>query len=53
MTTAVSITERAARRISEILSKEGEGAKLRISVEGGGCFGFQYKFDLVEGRPER
>ena len=46
MTTAVTISERAARRIGEILKDEGSGAMLRISVEGGGCSGFQYKFDV-------
>ena len=46
MTTAITVSERAARRIGEILKAEGEGAKLRISVEGGGCSGFQYKFDI-------
>ncbi|ABD88057.1 iron-sulfur cluster insertion protein ErpA [Rhodopseudomonas palustris] len=46
MTASVTISERAARRIGEILSKEGTGAMLRISVEGGGCSGFQYKFDV-------
>jgi len=43
---SVTISERAARRIGEILKSEGEGAMLRISVEGGGCSGFQYKFDV-------
>jgi iron-sulfur cluster assembly accessory protein len=46
MSTAVTISERAARRISEILKGEGDGAMLRIAVEGGGCSGFQYKFDI-------
>jgi len=46
MTAAVTISERAARRIGEILKGEGAGAMLRISVEGGGCSGFQYKFDV-------
>jgi iron-sulfur cluster assembly accessory protein len=46
VTETVTISERAARRIGEILKSEGEGAKLRISVEGGGCSGFQYKFDV-------
>jgi iron-sulfur cluster assembly accessory protein len=44
--TSVLISERAARRIGEILKTEGDGAMLRISVEGGGCSGFQYKFDV-------
>jgi len=44
--TNVTISERAARRIGEILKTEGDGAMLRISVEGGGCSGFQYKFDI-------
>jgi len=43
---SVTISERAARRIGEILKSEGDGAMLRISVEGGGCSGFQYKFDV-------
>ena len=42
----VTMTERAARRIGEILRAEPSGAMLRVSVEGGGCSGFQYKFDV-------
>src|SRR6266481_3619289 len=52
MTTAVTISERAARRIGEILKTEGDGAMLRISVEGGGCSGFQYKFDVERAQAE-
>ena len=52
MTAAVTISERAARRIGEILKGEGSGAMLRISVEGGGCSGFQYKFDIDCARGE-
>ena len=44
--TSVTISESAARRIGEILKSEAEGAMLRVSVEGGGCSGFQYKFDI-------
>jgi iron-sulfur cluster assembly accessory protein len=42
----VTVTERAARRIGEILKQEPQGTMLRVSVEGGGCSGFQYKFDM-------
>ena len=52
MSENVIITERAARRIGQILKSEGDGAMLRISVEGGGCSGFQYKFDVERTRAE-
>ena len=42
----ITLTERAARKIGEILRREPPGAMLRVSVEGGGCSGFQYKFDM-------
>jgi iron-sulfur cluster assembly accessory protein len=42
----VTVSERAARRIGEILTAEAPGTMLRISVEGGGCSGFQYRFDM-------
>ena len=42
----VTLSDRAARRISRILSGEPGGTALRISVSGGGCSGFQYGFDL-------
>jgi len=42
----LSVSERAARRIAQILQAEPEGSMLRISVEGGGCSGFQYRFDF-------
>jgi|ERR1700730_3850882 iron-sulfur cluster assembly accessory protein len=47
MPMAVALTARAARRIGEILKTEAPGSMLRVSVEGGGCSGFQYKFDFV------
>lgn len=43
---AITVTERAARRIGEILRREPPGTMLRVSVEGGGCSGFQYRFDV-------
>ncbi|WP_404403888.1 iron-sulfur cluster insertion protein ErpA [Pelagibacterium halotolerans] len=47
----VVLTERAAKRIRRILSKEEAGTALRISVSGGGCSGFQYEYDLVKDAP--
>ncbi|KQZ01182.1 heme biosynthesis protein HemY [Pseudolabrys sp. Root1462] len=46
MDASVTVSERAARRIGEILKNEPAGTMLRVSVEGGGCSGFQYKFDM-------
>jgi iron-sulfur cluster assembly accessory protein len=47
MSQSVTVTDRAAKRIAEIVAGEVAARALRISVEGGGCSGFQYKFDLV------
>src|SRR5262245_48409409 len=48
----VTVTERAARRIGEILGHEPPGTMLRVSVEGGGCSGFQYKFQVDSSKAE-
>src|SRR5579864_1589105 len=50
--TNVIVTERAATRIGEILRQEAPGTMLRVSVEGGGCSGFQYKFDTERERAD-
>ena len=42
------LTPSAARRIALIASKQSRPAILRLAVEGGGCSGFQYKFDLAD-----
>lgn len=44
----VSVSDAAARRIAKILSAQPEKMALRVSVEGGGCSGFSYKYDLVD-----
>ena len=42
----LTLTKSAAQRVDLIAQKQGKPAILRLSVEGGGCSGFQYKFDL-------
>jgi len=49
---SITLSDSAAKRISEIVAGEQENTMLRISVEGGGCSGFQYKFDLVNRRDD-
>jgi len=45
----LTLSPAAARRVAAIADKQGQPAILRLSVEGGGCSGFQYKFGLAEG----
>ncbi|HEY7552784.1 MAG TPA: iron-sulfur cluster assembly accessory protein [Hyphomicrobiaceae bacterium] len=47
---AFTVSDRAARRIAEIVAGEPATPMFRVSVEGGGCSGFQYRFDLVAER---
>ena len=47
-TTDLTLSPAAAKRIQAIGAKEGRPVMLRVAVEGGGCSGFQYQFDLVE-----
>lgn len=48
----LSLTQAAAQRVAAIAAKQAKPAILRLSVEGGGCSGFQYKFDLADGTEE-
>ena len=50
----VRVTERAAKKLSQLLLRQGRphGA-LRVAVIGGGCSGLQYKMDLVDGPASR
>lgn len=49
MAETLTLTSAAAKRVAFIAEKQTKPAILRLSVEGGGCSGFQYKFDLAEG----
>ena len=40
------ISDNAAVRVASLLTDEAPDSKLRISVNGGGCSGFQYHFDF-------
>ena len=48
MTKPVTLSETAAQRIRALSNAEGRPLMLRVAVEGGGCSGFQYQFDLIE-----
>jgi iron-sulfur cluster insertion protein len=48
MSEPLTLSQSAAERIRAIGEREGKSVMLRIAVEGGGCSGFQYLFDLVD-----
>lgn len=49
----ISVTERAARRIQEILREKGDPELvLRVGIKGGGCSGLSYAIDFTHERHE-
>jgi iron-sulfur cluster assembly accessory protein len=48
MSENVTLSDSAAKRIAEIVAADAGKQALRVSVEGGGCSGFSYKFDLAD-----
>ena len=45
----ISLTESAAKRVAWIAARQDKPAVLRLAVDGGGCAGFTYKFELADG----
>ncbi len=46
--TNLTLTPSAAKRVAFIADRQGKSAVLRLSVDGGGCAGFSYKFEMGE-----
>lgn len=44
----LTLSETAARRLETLGRDEGHPVMLRVAVDGGGCSGFQYRFELVQ-----
>ena len=48
----ISLTENAAKRVAWIAERQHKPAILRLSVDGGGCAGFTYRFELADAQEE-
>lgn len=44
----IDLTPAAAARVAAIADRQGKPAILRLAVDGGGCAGFQYRFELAD-----
>ena len=49
MTSMLTLTPAAAKRVAWIADRQDKPAVLRLAVDGGGCSGFQYRFELADG----
>ncbi|MEY4160955.1 MAG: hypothetical protein RLZZ136_1576 [Pseudomonadota bacterium] len=45
---SITLSPSAAKRVAAIADKQGKPAMLRLAVDGGGCSGFQYRFELAD-----
>ncbi len=48
----LTLSDSAARRLAKLSELDGHPVMLRVAVDGGGCSGFQYRFELVEAADE-
>ena len=44
----IILTENAAKRVAWIAQRQSKPAIMRLAVDGGGCAGFTYKFELAD-----
>jgi iron-sulfur cluster assembly accessory protein len=48
----IQLTQSAARRVAWIADRQGRSPILRLAVDGGGCAGFTYRFELADSSEE-